>query len=73
LILTAFAIWNGTKEWLCDPHSLIQGHAIWHILGAAAAYFLFRYYASEAVDDPAVPTPPDAPLRGREGVRSPRA
>ena len=47
LLLTAFAIWNGTKEWLCDPHSLIQGHAIWHILGATAAYFLYRYYASE--------------------------
>jgi len=27
-ILTAFAIWNATKAWLCDPHSLIQGHAI---------------------------------------------
>jgi hypothetical protein len=46
-ILTAFAIWNATKTWLCDPDSLIQGHAIWHLLGALSAYFLYRYYASE--------------------------
>lgn len=48
-MLTAFAIWNATKTWLCDPHSLIQGHAIWHILGAVSAYFLYRYYASEQI------------------------
>ncbi len=48
-ILTAFAIWNATKAWLCNPHSLIQGHAIWHVLDAAATYFLYRYYASEEV------------------------
>jgi hypothetical protein len=48
-ILVAFAIWNATKTWLCDPGSLIQGHAIWHLLGAVSAYFLYRYYASEQV------------------------
>jgi hypothetical protein len=48
-ILTAFAIWNATKTWLCDPYSLIQGHAIWHLLGAVSAYYLYRYYASETV------------------------
>jgi hypothetical protein len=48
-ILIAFAIWNTTKTWLCDPHSLVQGHAIWHLLGAVSAYFLYRYYASERV------------------------
>jgi hypothetical protein len=48
-ILTAFAIWNATKGWLCDPHSLIQGHAIWHVLCAVSAYLLYRYYASETV------------------------
>ena len=46
-IITAFVIWNASKTWLCDPHSLIQGHAIWHVLGAVSAYFLYRYYASE--------------------------
>jgi len=59
-ILTAFAIWNGTKAWLCEPHSLIQGHAIWHVLGAVAAFFLYRYYASEEVGDSATSEPPDA-------------
>ena len=46
-ILVAFAIWNASKSWLCDPQSLVQGHAIWHILDAVSAYFLYRYYASE--------------------------
>jgi hypothetical protein len=50
-ILVAFAIWNATKAWLCDPRSLIQGHAIWHVLCAVSAYCLYRYYASEQVAD----------------------
>jgi hypothetical protein len=47
-ILVAFGIWNVTKAWLCDPHSLVQGHAVWHLLCAVSAYFLYRYYASES-------------------------
>jgi hypothetical protein len=48
-LLLAFGIWN---MWLndgpfCDPYSLIQGHAIWHLLDALAVYFLFRFYVSE--------------------------
>lgn len=31
---------------LCSPDSVFQGHAIWHVLGAAASYFLFRFLAS---------------------------
>jgi len=31
----------------CSPGSVIQGHALWHVAGAAAALLLFRYYASE--------------------------
>jgi Ceramidase len=50
-ILTGFVIWNATKTWLCDPRSLIQGHAIWHVLGAVSAYFLYRYYASAEPGD----------------------
>ncbi len=48
-LIAAFAIWNFWKNDspLCDPHSLIQGHAIWHLLDALAVYFLFRYYVSE--------------------------
>ncbi|MEP9361596.1 ceramidase domain-containing protein [Nocardioides sp. CN2-186] len=46
-ILLAFAIWNVTKSAWCDPHSLLQGHAAWHLLDAVSAYLLFRLWASE--------------------------
>ena len=48
-LAVAFGIWNLSKDgrpW-CDPHSLLQGHAAWHLLCALAAYALFRLYASE--------------------------
>ena len=40
-----FVLWilDITKRW-CDPRSLLQGHALWHVLGAVAAWCLFRYY-----------------------------
>ncbi|WP_327010383.1 ceramidase [Dactylosporangium sp. NBC_01737] len=46
-ILVAFAVWNVSRAWLCDPRSLVQGHAVWHLLCAVSAYLLYRYYASE--------------------------
>lgn len=46
-ILLAFLIWNVTKTQWCDPHSLLQGHAAWHVLGAVSAYLMFRFWASE--------------------------
>ena len=62
-ILVAFAIWNASKAWLCQPRSLVQGHAIWHLLGAVSAYFLYRYYASELTipDSRSVQTDGDIP------------
>ena len=44
----AFGIWilDNTRT-LCMPDSLLQGHAVWHLLGAAAVYFNYRYYCSE--------------------------
>jgi hypothetical protein len=51
-ILLAFAIWNTTKSLWCDPHSLLQGHAAWHLLDAASAYLLFRLWASERSVEP---------------------
>jgi hypothetical protein len=33
---------------VCAPGSLVQGHAAWHMLGALAGWFLFRYYWSES-------------------------
>ncbi len=31
---------------VCSPHSLLQGHAAWHVLDALAAWLLFLYYRS---------------------------
>ena len=46
----AFAIWilDFTRT-LCSPASLIQGHAVWHILGALAAWLLFLHYREQHV------------------------
>ncbi len=45
----AFTVWNLAKDGgpLCDPHSLLQGHAFWHVMCAVAAYCLYRLWASE--------------------------
>ena len=45
----AFAIWNTAKDGspLCWPESVYQGHGVWHLLCALAAYCLFRFWASE--------------------------
>ncbi len=41
----AFGIWIlDTTHVLCVPTSLLQGHAAWHVLGAVATYFLWRYF-----------------------------
>lgn len=47
----AFAIWNLDQHGLaCAPSSLIQGHAIWHLLGAVATWLTFAYYRSERAE-----------------------
>jgi hypothetical protein len=48
-LAVAFAIWNLARDGtsFCHPHSLLQGHAAWHLLCAVAAYALCRVYASE--------------------------
>lgn len=45
-LLVAFAIWNLAKDdsLLCHPYSIAQGHGVWHLLDAAAAYLLARHY-----------------------------
>jgi Ceramidase len=45
---TAFTIWNLDQRGIvCAPQSLVQGHAIWHLLGALALWCTFLYYRSE--------------------------
>lgn len=46
--LAAFAIWNLDQHGIfCTPSSLLQGHAVWHLLGAASMWCTFLYYRSE--------------------------
>jgi hypothetical protein len=35
-------------EALCNPDSLFQYHAIWHLLTGLSVYFFFRYFATES-------------------------
>lgn len=49
-VLSVF-IWSRSRTggaW-CDPSSLLQGHAIWHLLDALCIYFIYRYYRSERI------------------------
>ena len=48
-LIGAFFVWNLSRSdggW-CNPYSLFQGHAVWHLGDALGAYFLFRFYVSE--------------------------
>ena len=47
--VTAYAIWlTGTEDHsLCEPDSLIQAHAIWHILSALATWCFFKFLRTE--------------------------
>ncbi|WP_210413618.1 ceramidase domain-containing protein [Leptospira ilyithenensis] len=44
----AFLVWVlDLQKIVCDSGSYLQGHAVWHILGASASYYLYRFYLSE--------------------------
>ena len=44
----AFGIWILDQEGVvCAPSSLLQGHAVWHLLGASSLWLTFSYYRSE--------------------------
>jgi hypothetical protein len=61
-LVVAFAVWNTAKTGapLCWPHSVYQGHGVWHLLCAVSAYCLFRLYVSE-VGPPAERSWPGGP------------
>lgn len=48
LLAVAYFIWilDNTRL-VCFETSLLQGHALWHILDAASVLLLYRYYVSE--------------------------
>jgi hypothetical protein len=47
-LVVAYGIWllDESRVW-CDPTSVLQGHALWHFLTAAAVGLLYLYYWSE--------------------------
>jgi hypothetical protein len=48
ILIVAFTIWTlDITKVLCNPNSWLQGHALWHLLGALAAGLLYLYYRSE--------------------------
>jgi hypothetical protein len=54
-LTAAVGVWITAKSGstLCFPHSLYQGHAVWHLLCALAAWLLFQFYVSEHPVPPA--------------------
>ncbi len=52
--LAAYACFltSGTDGPWCDPYSLWQGHAAWHLLCAAATAFVYLYVRSERTFEP---------------------
>lgn len=68
-LVVAFAVWNTAQSGsaLCFPHSLYQGHGVWHLLCAVAAYCLFRHYAAAGggVSSPPGRVPPSTASAAR--------
>jgi hypothetical protein len=48
IFLFALIIWKYSKtgQRFCNPYSIIQGHAIWHILCAISIFFILKFYQS---------------------------
>ena len=52
LLVVAFAFWLVDQAGVvCDPAALWQGHGLWHLLTAIAAYLLVVHYAHTAHPD----------------------
>ena len=50
-LAVAFVVWAlDLRRFMCNAQSLWQGHALWHLLGAAACAGVFLYYRSECGD-----------------------
>ena len=55
IILAVVSYYSGSTFWildkelkLCAPDSLLQGHALWHILAALATLFVYLFFRSES-------------------------
>jgi hypothetical protein len=50
ILLIALVIWNlDLRGVVCSPNSLLQGHAIWHVLGSLVCLLLHFFYAQNKV------------------------
>lgn len=48
VLISAYVIWIlDNLRVLCDPQSSIQGHSVWHVMGAVSVVLLYTYYSSE--------------------------
>ena len=47
--LLASFIWRASQQGggMCEPDTLLQGHALWHLLGAVAMFCFYRYFRTE--------------------------
>jgi len=50
LIALCFQILDRARIF-CDPQSLFQGHALWHILAGVSTYISYLFFASERVPE----------------------
>jgi hypothetical protein len=47
VLAAGFLVWTlDITHRVCSPTSWLQGHAVWHVAGAASAWLVFRYYTS---------------------------
>lgn len=67
LILGAGALVGtiGDRTALCQPESLLQGHAFWHLMAALALWWLAPAIRQRKGADSATPTEPEAARLGR--------
>ncbi len=49
----AFGVWTlDLTKTVCSPESLLQGHAVWHVLGAVVTVLLWRYVRATPLRSP---------------------
>jgi len=46
-IIISVSVWVLDKDLLCNPTSLIQLHAVWHILTGLSIYLMYMFYRTE--------------------------
>src|SRR6201995_5793850 len=62
---TGISFWcrlsDGCGHPICSPHSFIQAHAVWHVLGAGALWWVYDFFSQascrEMARDPSCQVP----------------